>query len=147
MHANHPRELTEAARAACRRLIDAGIPLLSQTVLLKGVNDDPATLTELMRGLVAMRVKPYYLHHGDLARGTGHFRTAIASGQAIMRAMRFAVSGLCQPSYVIDLPGGGGKVPIGPSYLTDRGDGRFLVEDHRGVRHAYPPGGAGEREN
>ena len=144
VHANHPRELTEAARRACRRLLDAGIPLLSQTVLLKGVNDDAATLTALMRGLVGMRVKPYYLHHGDLARGTGHFRTSIASGQALMRALRFAVSGLCQPSYVLDLPGGSGKVPIGPSYLAEQGDGRVLVEDHRGIRHAYPANSAGE---
>jgi lysine 2,3-aminomutase len=139
VHANHPRELTAASRAACRRLIDAGIPVLSQTVLLKGVNDDPAILTELLRGLVAMRVKPYYLHHGDLARGTAHFRTSIASGQRITRALRFAVSGLCQPAYVLDLPGGHGKVPIGPSYLGDLGAGRWQVEDHDGVRHAYPP--------
>ncbi len=98
VHANHPRELTAAARAACRQLIDAGIPVLSQTVLLKGVNDDPAILTALLRGLVAMRVKPYYLHHGDLARGTAHFRSSIAAGQKITRALRYAVSGLCQPT-------------------------------------------------
>jgi lysine 2,3-aminomutase len=141
IHANHPRELTPASRAACRRLIDAGIPVLSQTVLLKGVNDDAATLTALMRGLVAMRVKPYYLHHGDLARGTAQFRTTIEAGQAIQREMRFRVSGLCQPSYVLDLPGGDGKVPIGPSYLAAAGDGRFLVEDRDGIRRAYPPEG------
>jgi lysine 2,3-aminomutase len=146
VHANHPRELTAAARAACRRLVDAGIPVLSQTVLLKGVNDDAATLTALMRGLVAMRVKPYYLHHGDLARGTAHFRTTIEAGQAIQRAMRFRVSGLCQPSYVLDLPGGEGKVPIGPSYLAPSGDGTWLVEDRDGVGRAYPPT-ARERKN
>jgi lysine 2,3-aminomutase len=146
VHANHPRELTGAARAACRRLVDAGIPVLSQTVLLKGVNDDAATLTALMRGLVAMRVKPYYLHHGDLARGTAHFRTTIEAGQAIQRAMRFRVSGLCQPSYVLDLPGGDGKVPIGPSYLAPAGDGTWLVEDRDGLRRAYPPA-ARERKN
>jgi lysine 2,3-aminomutase len=147
IHANHPRELTPAAREACRRLVAAGIPLLSQTVLLKGVNDDAATLTDLMRGLVAMRVKPYYLHHGDLARGTAHFRTTIAAGQAIQREMRFRVSGLCQPSYVLDLPGGDGKVPIGPSYLSDLGDGRLLVEDRDGVSRAYPPPADIERKN
>jgi lysine 2,3-aminomutase len=147
VHANHPRELTAAARAACRRLVDAGIPVLSQTVLLKGVNDDAATLTALMRGLVAMRVKPYYLHHGDLARGTSHFRTTIEAGQAIQRAMRFRVSGLCQPSYVLDLPGGDGKVPIGPSYLSADADGRLLVEDRGGLRRAYPPAPAIESEN
>ena len=146
VHANHPRELTASSRAACRRLIDAGIPVLSQTVLLKGVNDDPATLTALMRGLVAMRVKPYYLHHGDLARGTAQFRTSIEAGQRIARAMRFHVSGLCQPSYVLDLPGGYGKVPIGPSYLSEDGAGRWRVEDRDGVRHAYPPA-PDERKN
>jgi lysine 2,3-aminomutase len=139
VHANHPRELTDAARAACRRLIDAGIPVLSQTVLLKGVNDDPAILTALLRGLVAMRVKPYYLHHGDLARGTAHFRSSIAEGQEITRALRYTVSGLCQPTYVLDLPGGHGKVPIGPSSLSDLGAGRWQVEAHDGVRHEYPP--------
>jgi lysine 2,3-aminomutase len=147
IHANHPRELTAAARAACRRLVDAGIPVLSQTVLLKGVNDDAATLTALMRGLVAMRVKPYYLHHGDLARGTAHFRTTIEAGQAVQRAMRFRVSGLCQPTYVLDLPGGDGKVPIGPSYLGEDGDGRLLVEDRDGGKRPYPPSASVESKN
>jgi lysine 2,3-aminomutase len=147
IHANHPRELTASARAACRRLVDAGIPVLSQTVLLKGVNDDAATLTALMRGLVAMRVKPYYLHHGDLARGTAHFRTTIEAGQAIQRDMRFRVSGLCQPTYVLDLPGGDGKVPIGPSYLGKDSDGRLLVEDRDGRKRPYPPCASGESKN
>jgi lysine 2,3-aminomutase len=139
IHANHPRELAPAARAACRRLVGAGIPLLSQTVLLRGVNDDAATLTALMRGLVAMRVKPYYLHHGDLARGTAHFRTGIAEGQAILRAMRGRASGLCQPAYVLDIPGGHGKSPIGPSYLEAAEEGGWRVEDWRGECHPYPP--------
>jgi lysine 2,3-aminomutase len=138
LHANHPRELTPAMRDACRHLSQAGIPLLSQTVLLKGVNDDAAVLTRLMRGLVSMRVKPYYLHHGDLARGTAHFRTSIEAGQAILREMRGHVSGLCQPSYVLDLPGGHGKAPIGPSFLSPAGDGRWRVEDFRGVKRDYP---------
>lgn len=145
LHANHPRELTAAARAAVDRFVKSGIPLLSQTVLLRGVNDDPAVLTTLMRALVAMRVKPYYLHHGDLAPGTGRFRTSIAAGQAIVRQMRGRVSGLCQPSYVLDLPGGHGKVPIGPDYLTQDERGDWLVEDYQGCQHPYPPrrGGAG----
>lgn len=141
IHANHPRELTAAAREACRRIIGAGIPVLSQTVLLKGINDDASVLTELMRGLVAMRVKPYYLHHGDLARGTAHFRTSIEEGQAVLRAMRGHASGLCQPTYVLDLPGGHGKSPIGPSYLTPTGAGSWRVEDFRGGTHDYPPPG------
>jgi lysine 2,3-aminomutase len=139
IHVNHPRELTPAMRAACRRLTEAGIPLLSQTVLLRGVNDDAATMTELLRGLVAARVKPYYLHHGDLARGTAHRRTTIAAGQAIVRQLRGTVSGLCQPSYVLDLPGGRGKVPIGPTYLRQDGEGRWRAADFRGEEQAYPP--------
>jgi len=135
LHANHPREFTDAARAACRRLVAAGIPMLSQSVLLKGVNDDPATLEALMRCFVRNRIKPYYLHHGDLAPGTSHFRTTIAQGQALMRNLRGRVSGLCQPTYVLDIPGGHGKVPVGPCYLHPDG----TVEDWRGVRHAYPP--------
>ena len=137
IHANHPRELTPAARAACARLIRAGIPLLSQSVLLKGVNDDAATLEALFRGLVAMRVKPYYLHHLDLAPGTGHFRTGIGEGQALLRQLRGRVSGLAQPTYVLDLPGGHGKVPVGPCYAHE-GDGVWEVEDPRGHRHLYP---------
>jgi lysine 2,3-aminomutase len=135
-HINHPRELTGEARAACARLIDAGIPMLSQSVLLRGINDDEETLGALMRALVECRIKPYYLHHADLAPGTAHLRTTIAEGQALMRALRGRYSGLCQPGYVLDIPGGHGKSPIGPSYLCD--DGK-LVEDFNGRRHCYPP--------
>ena len=136
LHANHPRELTPAARAACARLIEAGIPMLSQSVLLRGVNDDPATLEALMRAFVETRIKPYYLHHGDLAPGTAHLRTTIAEGQALMRETRGRVSGLCQPAYVLDIPGGHGKSPIGPCYLAETEDG-FEAEDWQGRRHAY----------
>jgi lysine 2,3-aminomutase len=135
-HLNHPRELTAAARAACARLIDAGIPMLSQSVLLRGINDDVETLGALMRAVVECRIKPYYLHHADLAPGTAHFRTSIDDGQALIRALRGRYSGLCQPAYVLDIPGGHGKSPIGPSYL--RGDGK-MVEDFNGRRHRYPP--------
>jgi lysine 2,3-aminomutase len=136
LHANHPRELGKAARAACARLIDAGIAMLSQTVLLRGVNDDVETLSALMRTLVECRIKPYYLHHADLAPGTAHFRTTIAEGQALMRALRGRYSGLCQPAYVLDIPGGYGKSPIGPNYLAEDGS---MVEDFNGRLHAYPP--------
>jgi lysine 2,3-aminomutase len=139
LHANHPRELTAAARAACARLIDAGVPMLSQTVLLAGVNDDPVILGALMRGFVEARIKPYYLHHADLAPGAGHFRTSIAAGQALMRALRGRLSGLCQPTYVLDIPGGHGKVPVGPHYL-DEVCGGLAVEDPWGDHHLYPPG-------
>ncbi|MGH7109882.1 MAG: lysine-2,3-aminomutase-like protein [Stellaceae bacterium] len=141
IHANHPRELTEGARAAARRLVRAGIPLLSQTVLLRGVNDEAATLEALFRALVAMRVKPYYLHHADLARGTAHFRTGIAAGQRLVRDLRGRVSGLCQPTYVLDIPGGYGKVPLAPG-AASRGEGGWRIEDPNGRVHEYPPDGA-----
>ncbi|HLJ62894.1 MAG TPA: lysine-2,3-aminomutase-like protein [Stellaceae bacterium] len=139
IHANHPREVTAKMREACRRLNGAGIPLLSQTVLLKGVNDEAATLTALFRALVAIRVKPYYLHHPDLARGTAHFRPDLAAGRRLVRALRGRVSGLCQPTYVLDLPGGHGKVPVGPSHAKEGEGGEWLIEDLDGHRHSYPP--------
>jgi lysine 2,3-aminomutase len=139
LHVNHARELTEAARAACARLVDAGIPLLSQSVLLKGVNDTPAALGDLFRMLVENRIKPYYLHHPDLAPGTSHLRPSIADGHALMRALRGDVSGLCQPTYVLDIPGGAGKVPIGPTYLRALNGVHHEVEDPHGGRSIYPP--------
>jgi len=137
VHCNHARELAPVTRAALARLADAGIPLMGQTVLLAGVNDDVATLEQLMRALVSARVKPYYLHHPDLVRGTGHFRVAIARGQALMAALRGRLSGLAQPTYVLDVPGGHGKVPIGPAYLGDDPDA-LTVRDAFGETHRYP---------
>jgi lysine 2,3-aminomutase len=140
VHANHPRELTDSVRTAVGRLTRAGIPVLSQSVLLRGVNDDAAVLEALFRGLVAMRVKPYYLHHPDLARGTGHFRLGIEEGQRLVGSLRGRVSGLCQPTYVLDIPGGHGKVPIGPSYAClASAAGEWVVKDPAGGRHSYPP--------
>jgi lysine 2,3-aminomutase len=139
VHANHARELTVDARAALGRLVDAGIPLVGQTVLLRGVNDNPDTLGALMRAFVEARVKPYYLHHGDLAPGTGHFRTTIAAGRKLMQSMRGRYSGLCQPTYVLDIPGGFGKVPIGPCHLSGTA-GDYEIVDVRGDRHAYRDG-------
>ena len=135
VHANHPRELTDAARSACARLVGAGIPLISQTVLLKGVNDDVDTLEKLMRAFLVARIKPYYLHHCDLAPGTAHFRLSIAEGQALMRALRARVSGLALPTYVLDIPGGYGKIPVGPHYADDPATDQ--VRDARGVLHRY----------
>ncbi len=136
VHTNHPAEITPEAAAALRKLSRAGVPLLSQSVLLKGVNDDASTLETLFRALIANRVKPYYLHHADLAKGTSHFRTTIAEGQAIMAQLRGRLSGIAQPTYVLDIPGGHGKVPIGPSYLAQEAD-RWQVTDPKGHRHAY----------
>jgi lysine 2,3-aminomutase len=137
VHANHPRELSTEARSACAKLADAGIPLVSQSVLLKGVNDDAATLEALMRAFVECRIKPYYLHHGDLAPGTAHLRTTLATGQELMRLLRGRVSGLCQPEYVLDIPGGHGKSPVGPGYLVAPN----RVADYCGEVHLYPPAG------
>ena len=137
LHTNHAQELTEAALGALWRLVQAGIPLLSQTVLLRGVNDDAETLEALFRALVRAKVKPYYLHHCDLAKGTGHFRTTIAQGQAIMAALRARLSGMALPTYVLDIPGGVGKVPIGPDYLARALDGLWQVRDPKGGLHRY----------
>ncbi|MBJ7404017.1 MAG: lysine-2,3-aminomutase-like protein [Bradyrhizobium sp.] len=150
LHANHARELTGEARAACARLVDAGIPMVSQSVLLRGVNDNIAALSDLMRAFVECRIKPYYLHHGDLAPGTVHLRTTLAEGQDLMRQLRGRVSGLCQPDYVIDIPGGAGKSPVGPSYLlapqniaaeADEAEAetRYRILDYCGDVHLYPP--------
>ena len=135
LHANHPRELTAEARAACRRLIEAGVAMVSQSVLLKGVNDDIETLEALMRAFVEIRVKPYYLHHPDLAPGTSHLRVTIAEGQALMRALRMRVSGLAMPAYMLDLPARG-KIPIGPVYLEGEAPD-YVVSDPGGGRTDY----------
>jgi lysine 2,3-aminomutase len=142
VHVNHARELTPQARTACARIADAGIPLFGQSVLLAGVNDTPDAMQDLMRALVECRIKPYYLHHADLAPGTSHLRTGVATGQELMRALRGNLSGLCQPTYVLDIPGGHGKSPIGPNYIegiVSGGGERVVVEDFKGRRHAYPP--------
>jgi lysine 2,3-aminomutase len=132
VHANHPREFTPDGRAALARLADAGMALVSQTVLLAGVNDTPETLEALMRAFVENRIKPYYLHHLDQAPGTGHFRVPVKAGQALLRALHARASGLCQPIYVVDIPGGACKAPIGPAYLSERGDGGLNVCDDAG---------------
>jgi lysine 2,3-aminomutase len=142
VHANHPREFTAEARSACARMIDTGIPMVSQSVLLRGVNDNPETLEALMRTFVECRIKPYYLHHGDLAPGTAHLRTTLEEGQKLMQQLRGRVSGLCQPDYVLDIPGGHGKAPVGPQYLSRRredAEQRYRVTDYCGDVHLYPP--------
>lgn len=136
VHCNHRRELTDGARAALSRMADAGIVLLSQTVLLKGVNDTVETLADLMRSLLEARVKPYYLHHADLAQGTSHFRTTIEEGQALVRALRDRVSGLAQPHYVIDIPGGVSKALASPADVETE-DGRVRLRGRDGVWRNY----------
>ena len=136
-HFNHPRELTPQAAEACARLADAGIVLGNQTVLLRGVNDSPEIISALFRGLLKIRVRPYYLHHMDLTRGTGHFRTSVKTGLKIINSLRGPVSGLASPHYVIDLPGGKGKVPLLPEYLKKRGDA-LLIRTADGSAVEYP---------
>jgi lysine 2,3-aminomutase len=142
LHANHPRELTPRARAACARLIGAGVAMVSQSVLLRGVNDDADTLEALMRGFVETRVKPYYLHHADLAPGTAHLRVGLAEGQALMRELRRRVSGLALPAYMLDIPGARGKVPVGPAYIEPGPEGAYRVTDPEGNIAPYLDGAA-----
>ena len=139
LHANHSREFTAEAKQACARLVDAGIVMVSQSVLLRGVNDDVETLAALMRAFVENRIKPYYLHHPDLAPGTSHFRLTIEEGQALVAALRGRISGLCQPAYILDIPGGHGKAVISASTIASEGGGCYTVTDFRGNAHRYPP--------
>ncbi len=136
-HFNHPRELNDEARAACRRLADAGFPVMNQTVLLRGVNDSASTLTELFRGLVRERVRPYYLLQTDPVRGSGHLRTSVQTGIDLMEQLQGKLSGIALPKLILDAPGGFGKVPIGPDWIISRDDGVTRVRTPRGVEVDY----------
>jgi lysine 2,3-aminomutase len=136
LHTNHARELTSEARMSIAKLVDAGIPVVSQTVLLKGINDSANELEALMRALVEARVKPYYLHHGDLAPGTAHFRTTIAEGQALVDELRRRLSGIAMPAYVLDIPGAFGKIPVQAAKILQV-SGQVLVTDPDGGKHIY----------
>ncbi len=142
-HFNHPRELTAEARRACLGLVDAGFPVMNQTVLLRGVNDDAAVLEALFRGLTQWRVKPYYLLQMDPVRGTAHLRTPLDRGIALMEALQGHLSGIALPKLVVDTPGGMGKVPVGPEWIVARGAGTTTLRTHRGVTVEYvdPPAG------
>ncbi|SCY70726.1 KamA family radical SAM protein [Desulfoluna spongiiphila] len=137
-HFNHPAEFTPEAEKALRLLNRTGAPLGCQTVLLKGVNDSPAVMAELMRKLTKNRVRPYYIHHGDAVKGTGHFRTSIETGLAVVNGLRGHLSGLCVPAYVIDLPGGGGKVPLLPESILDQDAKSLTVKGYDGKTYTYP---------
>jgi lysine 2,3-aminomutase len=138
IHVNHPREITGEMAEACATLADAGIPLAGQTVLLRGVNDNVATMKKLMHELLKIRVRPYYLNQGDLVAGTSHLRAGVATGLAIMEQLRGHTTGLAVPTYVIDTPHGGGKVPITPNYVISRSNGRILLRNFRGDVYEYP---------
>lgn len=138
-HFNHPREITEESKRACGLLADAGIPVGCQTVLLKGVNDDPLTMKELMQALVNIRVRPYYIYQADPVRGTNHFRTKVQKGLEIYKNLRGHTSGLCVPTFVIDAPGGGGKIPILPNdYLVEMTDKKVILQNYANKKYEYP---------
>jgi len=136
-HFNHPREITAESAAACARLADAGVPLGNQTVLLRGVNDCPLVMRELVHGLLRIRVRPYYIYQCDLTRGIAHFRTPVSTGIEIIELLRGHTTGLAVPTYVIDAPGGGGKIPVGPNYLISMGDGQVILRNYEGVIARY----------
>jgi lysine 2,3-aminomutase len=140
-HFNHPKELTEESRSACRRLVDRGFPVNNQTVLLRGINDDAATLSRLFRGLVRERVRPYYLLQADPVRGTSHLRTAVQTGIDIMEQLQGRLTGIALPKFIVDAPGGFGKVPIGPNYVVTKGIGFTRVRTASGIEVDYfdPP--------
>jgi len=142
-HFNHPAEITPESRKACEMLADAGIPLGNQTVLLRDINDDPETIKKLMQQLLVMRVKPYYLYQADIVRGTDHFRTDIETAMRIMTALRGFTSGMAVPTYVIDVPGGGGKIPVNANYVVKwRAKGkkydRIVLRNYKGKVYKYP---------
>ncbi len=139
-HFNHPKELSEEARTACARLADAGLPVMNQTVLLRGVNDEPQTLEALFRGLVGSRVRPYYLMQMDPVSGSGHLRTPLRRGMELMASLQGRLSGIALPKLIVDTPGGLGKVPIGPNYIRSTTDGVTVLETFRGdLVHYYDP--------
>jgi lysine 2,3-aminomutase len=137
-HFDHPKEITDEVVAGCGRLAESGSPIMNQTVLLRGVNDDPETMKRLMQRLLYARVRPYYIYQADLTRGTEHFRTNVARGMEIMKALRGHTSGLAVPYYIIDAPGGGGKVPVLPRYVEEINDREVVMRNYRGNEYRYP---------
>jgi lysine 2,3-aminomutase len=137
-HFNHPREITPEAKEACERLVNAGIPVGCQTVLMKGVNDDPAVMKDLMHKLLMMRVRPYYLYQADLTRGTNHFRTRVEVGLQIIQALRGHTTGFAVPQFVIDAPGGGGKIPLMPEYVQKFDANEIVLKNFEGKEYRYP---------
>ena len=138
IHFTHPKEITDAVRRACGELADAGIPLGSQTVLLKGINDKPYIMKKLVQELLKIRVRPYYIYQCDLAMGTEHFRTSVATGIQIIEKLRGHTTGYAVPTYVVDAPGGGGKIPVAPDYVVSRGEGEGGLKNYEGKVFEYP---------
>jgi lysine 2,3-aminomutase len=138
IHFSHPKEITDQVRRACNDLADGGIPLGSQTVLLKGINDKPYIMKKLVHELLKIRVRPYYIYQCDLAMGTEHFRTSVATGIQIIEKLRGYTTGYAVPTYVVDAPGGGGKIPLEPVYLVSRGKGKVVLRNYEGKIFEYP---------
>ncbi len=138
LHCNHPAELTDEVCSVIKKIADSGVVLLSQSALLREINDDSKILELLFRKLIENRVKPYYLHHCDLVPGTRFYRTSIKDGQKLLKGIRGKVSGICWPTYVLDIPEGYGKVPLGPNYYEKDSDGNTIVTDYKGQQHEYP---------
>jgi lysine 2,3-aminomutase len=136
-HFNHPSEITQDSREACARLADAGIPLGNQTVLLRDVNDCPYIMKKLVHELLMIRVKPYYIYQCDLSRGIAHFRTSITKGMEIIENLRGHTTGMAVPTFVVDAPGGGGKIPVMPNYILSQGDRRLVLRNYEGVITTY----------
>lgn len=137
IHFNHPKEITKRCKIACDMLSDAGIPLGSQTVLLKGINDRPYIMKKLMQELLQIRVRPYYIYQCDPVKGTQHFRTPVAAGINITEKLRGHTSGYAVPTYVIDGPGGGGKIPVGPNYVLSQAKGKYVLRNYKGKIYTY----------
>lgn len=137
LHVNHAQELTDDTKRAISKLNSAGCTLLSQSVLLRGVNDAPDILEDLYRALISLNVKPYYLHHPDLAKGTSHFRLPLSEGRGIVRALQGRLSGIAQPHYMLDIPGGHGKVPINGDYIEKIDEGTYRITNYQGGTHIY----------
>jgi lysine 2,3-aminomutase len=136
-HFNHPREITPESRSACEKLANAGIPLGNQSVLLRDVNDCPYIMKRLVQKLMTIRVKPYYIYQCDLSKGISHFRTSITKGMEIMENLRGHTTGMAVPTFVVDAPGGGGKIPLMPNYLLSQSDRRLVIRNYEGVITTY----------
>ncbi len=137
-HFNHPYEITPEAKTACDRIVEGGIPMMNQTVLLRGINSDVVIMKKLMQELLTVRVKPYYIYQCDLSEGIGHFRAPVEKGVEILESLRGHTSGLAVPEFVIDAPGGGGKVPVGPQYLISQSDKKVILRNYQGKLYSYP---------
>ncbi len=137
-HFNHPYEITPEAKLACDRLVDGGIPIMNQTVLLRKINSDPVIMKKLMQDLLKIRVKPYYIYQCDLSEGISHFRTPVEKGTEVIEYLRGHTSGLAVPEFVVDMPGGGGKVPVMPNYLISHSDKKIILRNYRGFIGSYP---------